>query len=302
MKWMPAIWQTASVPATVVAPSTPEMTPAARSRGPILRTVPPTASRSIWSGARPTCTLPARTAMVAGIAPASRTRRSDSRATAGPVSAGSPWATSDDLERDHRGRADERVLDLGGDREQGRRLSGHRPMLHSPGCRPARPTPVRIPRQPPRVETALSCASCGTPICPDCMVQTPVGIKCRNCARQPRSARVTLRPDRAGKAIGRGGRQRHRGRCRAGLRRLPRLRVLLADRGLRGRPTGGAGDPAGSGYYRAGTTGWIAVGGAGWAYVIAAIVIAYQVGGGPGTYVQGLGLLVAGFFAYREAA
>lgn len=36
------------------------------------------------------------------------------------------------------------------------------------------------------VETALRCPSCGTPICPKCLVQTPVGAKCPPCARGPR--------------------------------------------------------------------------------------------------------------------
>ena len=36
----------------------------------------------------------------------------------------------------------------------------------------------------PKVETALRCASCGTPICPKCLVQTPVGMKCRECGTQ----------------------------------------------------------------------------------------------------------------------
>ena len=34
----------------------------------------------------------------------------------------------------------------------------------------------------PRVTTSLRCASCGTPICPRCLVQTPVGAKCKSCA------------------------------------------------------------------------------------------------------------------------
>ena len=34
----------------------------------------------------------------------------------------------------------------------------------------------------PGVETGLRCASCGTPICPSCLVQTPVGMKCKTCA------------------------------------------------------------------------------------------------------------------------
>jgi len=35
----------------------------------------------------------------------------------------------------------------------------------------------------PNVETNLSCGKCGRPICPKCMVQTPVGARCSACAR-----------------------------------------------------------------------------------------------------------------------
>ena len=35
----------------------------------------------------------------------------------------------------------------------------------------------------PEVETNLRCGKCGQPICPKCMVQTPVGARCPNCAR-----------------------------------------------------------------------------------------------------------------------
>jgi hypothetical protein len=55
-------------------------------------------------------------------------------------------------------------------------------------------------RHPGR-ETAVSCSNCERPICTDCMVYTPVGIKCPECARLPRSALVRLRPDRAARAI-----------------------------------------------------------------------------------------------------
>ena len=34
----------------------------------------------------------------------------------------------------------------------------------------------------PRVETVLRCGRCETPICPRCLVQTPVGARCRQCA------------------------------------------------------------------------------------------------------------------------
>ena len=35
----------------------------------------------------------------------------------------------------------------------------------------------------PRIETVLRCGTCGTPICPRCLVQTPVGAKCPTCAK-----------------------------------------------------------------------------------------------------------------------
>jgi hypothetical protein len=34
----------------------------------------------------------------------------------------------------------------------------------------------------PDVETELACGKCGRPICPRCMVYTPVGARCRECA------------------------------------------------------------------------------------------------------------------------
>jgi hypothetical protein len=55
-------------------------------------------------------------------------------------------------------------------------------------------------RHPSR-ETAISCSNCERPICTDCMVYTPVGIKCPDCARLPRSAIVRMRPDRAVRAV-----------------------------------------------------------------------------------------------------
>ena len=38
----------------------------------------------------------------------------------------------------------------------------------------------------PGVETALSCGKCEVPICPKCMIQTPVGARCPSCARVSR--------------------------------------------------------------------------------------------------------------------
>ncbi len=42
----------------------------------------------------------------------------------------------------------------------------------------------------PRRETRVSCATCGRPICTECMRPTDVGIKCPDDARLPRSARA----------------------------------------------------------------------------------------------------------------
>lgn len=35
----------------------------------------------------------------------------------------------------------------------------------------------------PSVETSLRCGKCGKPICPKCLVQTPVGARCPSCAK-----------------------------------------------------------------------------------------------------------------------
>ena len=35
----------------------------------------------------------------------------------------------------------------------------------------------------PAVETELSCGKCEKPICPRCLVHTPVGARCRECAQ-----------------------------------------------------------------------------------------------------------------------
>ncbi len=36
----------------------------------------------------------------------------------------------------------------------------------------------------PNRETAVSCSSCGRPICPECMTPTPVGMRCPECMNQ----------------------------------------------------------------------------------------------------------------------
>ena len=39
----------------------------------------------------------------------------------------------------------------------------------------------------PNVETLLSCGKCDKPICPKCLVHTPVGVRCKECANVRRS-------------------------------------------------------------------------------------------------------------------
>jgi hypothetical protein len=112
----------------------------------------------------------------------------------------------------------------------------------------------------------VSCSNCERPICTDCMVYTPVGIKCPDCARQPRSALVRLKPDRAARAIA----AAFFGGLAMGLGI-----VLLQGFGLffaliLGWLVGiGMGELVlrASGRFRAPTTGYIAVGGAVWAYL-----------------------------------
>lgn len=38
----------------------------------------------------------------------------------------------------------------------------------------------------PDIETSLTCGKCGDPICPRCMVYTPVGARCPKCAKLSR--------------------------------------------------------------------------------------------------------------------
>lgn len=54
----------------------------------------------------------------------------------------------------------------------------------------------------PKRETRVSCATCGRPICTECMRQTAVGIKCPDDARLPRGARAgVMKPDQILKTL-----------------------------------------------------------------------------------------------------
>ena len=46
----------------------------------------------------------------------------------------------------------------------------------------------------PTVPTGLSCGQCRRPICTDCMVQVPVGIRCRECGRAQPLPTFDVRP------------------------------------------------------------------------------------------------------------
>jgi hypothetical protein len=53
----------------------------------------------------------------------------------------------------------------------------------------------------PRVETLLTCVTCGTPICTECMIETPVGMKCPTCGRSPIPAVYRVNPIRLASAM-----------------------------------------------------------------------------------------------------
>ena len=46
----------------------------------------------------------------------------------------------------------------------------------------------------PTVPTGLSCSQCRRPICTDCLVQVPVGIRCRECGRAQPLPTFDVRP------------------------------------------------------------------------------------------------------------
>jgi len=46
----------------------------------------------------------------------------------------------------------------------------------------------------PQTETYISCSKCDTPVCIDCMVTGPVGIRCRKCAQTKSSPLFKPKP------------------------------------------------------------------------------------------------------------
>jgi hypothetical protein len=56
----------------------------------------------------------------------------------------------------------------------------------------------------PTVETYLRCARCEKPICPKCLIQTPVGSRCRDCAQLRRPPMFDIKPMGYVRAVGAG--------------------------------------------------------------------------------------------------
>ena len=54
----------------------------------------------------------------------------------------------------------------------------------------------------PAVETRLYCRDCGKAICTQCMVQAPVGIKCRECGQAVRMPTFDVQPTYYARAAG----------------------------------------------------------------------------------------------------
>src|SRR5512136_3024387 len=54
------------------------------------------------------------------------------------------------------------------------------------------------------VETGLACGKCGTPICPKCLVETPVGARCKQCANVRRLPTYSITPAQYVKATAAG--------------------------------------------------------------------------------------------------
>jgi len=53
----------------------------------------------------------------------------------------------------------------------------------------------------PEVETGLSCSRCEKHICTQCMVQAPVGIRCRDCGKALRTPTYDVRPTYYARAV-----------------------------------------------------------------------------------------------------
>lgn len=53
----------------------------------------------------------------------------------------------------------------------------------------------------PKVETAVSCGKCDRPICPQCMIPGPAGMRCPDCASLRKTALYQIAPARLALAV-----------------------------------------------------------------------------------------------------
>ncbi len=135
------------------------------------------------------------------------------------------------------------------------------------------------------------------------MVTAPVGLKCPDCARQPRSAQATIKPQKLGLAV--------IAAIVAGavigslsmvlFSRIPFISIIVAW--VIGLAMGEIVLRA-SGNYRSPETAWIAAGGGIWAFVFPVVLITvsspYAVNlSGLGVFYL-LGIAIAGYVAYRR--
>lgn len=136
------------------------------------------------------------------------------------------------------------------------------------------------------------------------MVYGAVGIKCPECARLPRSAIVRLKPNRAARAVA----AAVLGGAAMGFGILILQGVGLFFALILGWLIGiGMGELvlAASGRYRGPTTGWIAIGGALWAYVFPYLVaLGADIGDVADSLSRApfvvLGAIVAAYIAYQR--
>jgi hypothetical protein len=136
------------------------------------------------------------------------------------------------------------------------------------------------------------------------MVYSAVGIKCPECAKLPRSALVRIKPDRAARAVAAaliGGAV-----AGFGILALQGLGLFFAL--ILGWLLGIAMAElvlAASGRFRGPTTGWIAVGGCVWAYLVPyLIVLGVDIGEVADSLSRApfvvLGAAIAAYFAYQR--
>lgn len=136
------------------------------------------------------------------------------------------------------------------------------------------------------------------------MVNAPVGIKCPECAKTPRSARASMKPDRAARAVAVaffGGFA-----IGWGILLLQGFGLFFAL--ILGYLIGiGMGELVlwGSGRYRSKTTSWVAVGGCVWSYLVPYLLaLGVDLGAVANSLSRApfvvLGAIIACYVAYRR--